>query len=135
LDHACPGTPKAAAKGSALLSSPNTIMTKDKLLLRLKEWSLKRKSVAEDAKPKTSVLKGLIRTKSKETSTVVIRGQEIARLRKEAVGDNKLEESKRVYVHGEGPPNLTSSIVSAGQVLRKPVYFSKVFSTFEYEAN
>ena len=105
-------------------------MTKDKLLIRLKEWSQIRKS-AEDAKPKGSLLKGLIRTKSNQAnSSIVLRGQEIARLRKEAVGDSKLEESKRVYVHGEGPPNLTSSVVSATQVIRKSVYFSKVYFPF-----
>jgi len=125
-DHACPGP---APKKSALLASSNTTMTKDKLLLKLKEWSSIRKSSSssDGDKPKNSLLKGLIRTKSSQAnSTVVQRGLEIGRLRKEAKGDTKIAEDKRIYVHGEGPPNLTAPLTSATQVLRKPVYFSKV---------
>jgi hypothetical protein len=100
-------------------------MTKEKLLIRLKEWSSNRKS-SNDTK-KGSLLKGLIRTKSNQAnSSVVQRGLEIGRLRKEAKGDTKITEDKRIYVHGEGPPNLTGPLTSASQILRKPVYFSKV---------
>jgi AN1-type zinc finger protein 1 len=123
-DHACTGP---APKNSALLASSKTTLTKDKLLLKLKEWSINRKSSSDSDKPKNSLLKGLIRTKSNQAnSTVVQRGLEIGRLRKEAKGDAKIAEDKRIYVHGEGPPNLTSPLTSATQVLRKPVYFSKV---------
>ena len=100
-------------------------MTKEKLLSKLKEWSSNRKSGTD--KPKGSILKSLIRTKSNQAnSTVVQRGLEIGRLRKEAKGDTKIAEDKRIYVHGEGPPNLNGPLTSAAQVLRKPVYFSKV---------
>jgi hypothetical protein len=60
------------------------------------------------------------------SSAIVQRGQEIGRLRREAKGDVKITEDKRVYVNGEGPPNLTTPLTSAAQVLRKPVFFSKV---------
>lgn len=100
-------------------------MTKEKLLIRLKEWSSNRKSSSDPKKG--SLLKGLMRTKSNQAnSSVVQRGLEIGRLRKEAKGDTKITEDKRVYVHGEGPPNLTGPLTSASQLLRKPVYFSKV---------
>jgi hypothetical protein len=105
-------------------------MTTDKLLLKLKEWSLKRKNSSSSSgdKPKNSLLKGLIRTKSNQANSAVVqRGLEIGRLRKEAKGDTKIAEDKRIYVHGEGPPNLNAAVTSATQVLRKPVYFSKVF--------
>ena len=103
-------------------------MTKEKLLSKLKEWSSNRKS-SENEKPKGGLLKGLIRTKSNQAnSTVVQRGLEIGRLRKEAKGDTKIAEDKRIYVHGEGPPNLNAPLTNAAQVLRKPVFFSKVYS-------
>jgi hypothetical protein len=105
-------------------------MTKEKLLFKLKEWSSKRKSSSDDKK-KGGLLKGLIRTKSNQAnSSVVQRGLEIGQLRKDAKGDTKIAEDKRVYVHGEGPPNLTGPLTSASQLLRKPVYFSKVCSPF-----
>ena len=108
-------------------------MTKEKLLSRLKEWSLTRKS-SENEKPKGSLIKSLIRTKSNQTnSTVVQRGLELGRLRREAKGDTKIAEDKRIYVHGEGPPNLTAPLINAAQILRKPVYFSKV--CFVYMSN
>jgi hypothetical protein len=89
---------------------------------------MSRKSSSDGEKPKSGGLfKGLIRTKSNQaSSSVVQRGIEIGRLRKEAKGDTKVSEDKRIYVHGEGPPNLNSPLTSAAQVLRKPVYFSKV---------
>jgi hypothetical protein len=105
-------------------------MTKEKLLFKLKEWSSNRKSSSDDKK-KGGLLKGLIRTKSNQAnSSVVQRGLEIGQLRKDAKGDTKVAEDKRVYVHGEGPPNLTGPLTSASQLLRKPVYFSKVWSPF-----
>jgi AN1-type zinc finger protein 1 len=124
-DHACPGAPP---KRSALLSSQNTTMTKEKLLSRLKEWSSNRKS-SENDKPKGSLFKGLIRTKSNQANSAIVqRGLEIGRLRREAKGDSKITEDKRIYVHGEGPPNLFAPLTNAAQVLRKPVYFSKEWS-------
>jgi AN1-type zinc finger protein 1 len=124
-DHACPGAPP---KKSALLSSSSTTMTKETLLSKLKEWSSNRKS-SENEKSKGSLIKSLIRTKSNQAnSTVVQRGLELGRLRREAKGDTKIAEDKRIYVYGEGPPNLTASLTNAAQVLRKPVYFSKVCS-------
>ena len=124
-DHDCSGP---APRKPALLASSNTTLTKDKLLLRLKEWSSSRKSSSSGGdKPKNSLLKGLMRTKSNQAnSTVVQRGLEIGRLRKEAKGDTKTAEDKRIYVHGEGPPNLNAPLTSAAQVLRKPVFFSRV---------
>ena len=69
-----------------------------------------------------------MRTKSNQANSAVVqRGLEIGRLRKEAKGDTKIAEDKRIYVHGEGPPNLNAVVTSVTQVLRKPVYFSKVF--------
>jgi hypothetical protein len=101
-------------------------MTKEKLLLRLKEWSLSRKTSVTE-KSKGGLLKGLIRTKSNQAnSTVVQRGLEIGKLRRDAKGDTKIAEDKRIYVHGEGPPNLSAPLTNAAQILRKPVYFSKV---------
>jgi hypothetical protein len=103
-------------------------MTKDTLLSKLKEWSSNRKS-ADGQKQKGSLIKGLLKTKSNQgNSAVVQRGLAIGQLRKEAKGDSKIMEDKRIYIHGEGPPNLTTPLTSASQVLRKPVYFSKVFS-------
>ena len=103
-------------------------MTKEVFLQKLKEWSLKRKS-SDDENRKGGLLKGLIRTKSNQpNSAVAQRGLEIARLKKEAKGDTKIAEDKRVYVHGEGPPNLSVPLMSATQVLKKPVYFSKEWS-------
>jgi AN1-type zinc finger protein 1 len=123
-DHACPGAPP---KQSSLLSSANSSMTKEKLLLRLKEWSLTRKS-SEKEKSTGSLLKSLIRTKSNQAnSTVVQRGLEIGRLRRDAKGDTKIAEDMRIYVHGEGPPNLSAPLTNATQILRKPVYFSKAY--------
>lgn len=104
-------------------------MTTDKLLLKLKEWSLKRKKSSSSSGDKSpnSLLKGLMRTKSNQANSAVVqRGLEIGRLRKEAKGDTKIAEDKRIYVHGEGPPNLNAAVTSVTQVLRKPVYFSKV---------
>ena len=102
-------------------------MTKDVFLAKLKEWSLKRKSTENEKQKGGNFLKSLIRTKSNQAdSTVVQRGLEISRLRREAKGDGKISEDKRIYVHGEGPPNLNGQLTSATQVLRKPVYFSKV---------
>ena len=101
-------------------------MTKENLLKKLKEWSLTRKS-SESEKPKGSLIKNLIRTKSNQANSVVVqRGLEIGRLRRDAKGDTKIAEDKRIYVHGEGPPNLSVPLTNATQVLRKPVYFSKV---------
>lgn len=102
-------------------------MTKEKLLLRLKEWSLTRKS-SEKEKSSGSLFKSLIRTKSNQANSAVVqRGLEIGRLRREAKGDTKIAEDNRIYVHGEGPPNLSAPLTNASQVLRKPVYFSKVY--------
>ena len=122
LDHACPGAP---TKTSALLSNPGSL-SRESFLAKLKEWSSNRKS-ADGAKQKGSLLKGLIKTKSNQANSAVVRrGLEIGQLRREAKGDTKITEDKRIYVHGEGPPNLTTPLTSATQVLRKPVYFSKV---------
>ena len=127
-DHACPGTPAKSTTQAALLSSGNTTMTKDVFLQKLKDWSLKRKS-AEDGNRKGNLFKGLIRTNSNQTNSAVVqRGLEVARLKKEAKGDSKIAEDKRIYVNGEGPPNLSVPLTSATQVLRKPVYFSRVCS-------
>ena len=123
-DHACPGP---APKKSAFLSSPNTTITKEGLLTKLKEWSASRKAAEENGKG--SVLKGLFRTKSNQpNSTVMQRSLAIGQLRKEAKGDTKIPENERIYINGEGPPNLNGSIQSAAQVLRKPVFFSKDWS-------
>jgi hypothetical protein len=101
-------------------------MTKEKLLSKLKEWSLSRKSTNDD-KPKGGVLKGLIRPKSNQANSAVVqRGVAIGQLRREAKGDSKIAEDQRIYIHGEGPPNLNAPLTSAAQVIRKPVFFSKV---------
>jgi hypothetical protein len=120
-DHACSSPP---AKKSALLSSPGTTLSKESFLSKLKEWSSNRKSA--NTNQKGSLLKGLLKPKNKENSTVLQRGMEIGQLRREAKGDVKITQDKRIYVHGEGPPNLTTPLTSATQVLRKPVYYSKV---------
>jgi len=106
-------------------------MTKEKLLSKLKEWSLSRKSTSssDSDKQKSGLFKGLIRTKSNQAqSAIAQRGLEIGRLRREAKGDTKIPEDKRLYVHGEGPPNLNGPLTNASQVLRKPVYLSKEWS-------
>jgi AN1-type zinc finger protein 1 len=107
-------------------------MTKEKLLSKLKEWSLSRKSSSssDSDKSKSGLFKGLVRTKSnKGQSAVAQRGLEFGRLKREAKGDTKIPEDKRIYVHGEGPPNLNSvALTNAAQILRKPVYFSKEWS-------
>src|SRR5436190_5273634 len=103
-------------------------MTKETLLKKIRVWSSNRNK-SENEKPKGNLLKSLIRTKSNQAnSTVVQRGLEIGRLRKEAKGDTKITEDKWIYVHGEGPPNLNAPLTSAAQVLRKPVFYSKEWS-------
>jgi AN1-like Zinc finger len=122
LDHACSGAP---VQKSAFLSSPGSTLTKESFLAKLKEWSSGRKTA--DNKGKGNLLKGLIKTKSNQNnSSVVRRGLEIGQLRREAKGDTKIAEEKRIYVHGEGPPNLQTPLTSAAKVLRKHVFFSKV---------
>ena len=98
--------------------------------MKLKDWSLKRKSSVSSTSQKGNLLKGLIRTKSNQSANPIIqRGLQISQLRKEARGDTNLAEDKRIYVHGEGPPNLVDgTLTSAAQVLRKPVFFSKEWS-------
>jgi AN1-type zinc finger protein 1 len=106
-------------------------MTKEKLLSKLKEWSRSRKSTSSssESEKKPGLFKGLMRTKSNQpTSSVAQRGVEIGRLRREAKGDAKISEEKRVYVHAEGPPNLNGSVTQAAQVLKKPVFVSKEWS-------
>ena len=132
-DHACPGkqnpTKQSILLSSSSSSNSSTPMTKEKLLSKLKEWSLSRKSTSDSDKQKSGLFKGLIRTKSNQAqSTVAQRGLEIGRLRREAKGDSKVPEDKRLYVHGEGPPNLNAPLTNAAQILRKPVYFSKEWS-------
>jgi AN1-type zinc finger protein 1 len=123
-DHACPGAAPAAQK-SALLQ--NSTMSKDTLLLKLKEWSLKRKSSSTgEEKTKSGGLRGLIRSKSNQPNSIQQRGMELGRLKREAKGDTKIPEQDRIYFHGEGPPNLTTTLTSAAQVIRKPVFVSKV---------
>jgi AN1-type zinc finger protein 1 len=124
-DHACLG----ASTQKTTLSSSSTL-TKENLLAKLKEWSKSRKSTsAETDTKKPNALKSLLRTKSnQQPSAVVQRGLELSQLKKDAKGDVKVEESNRIYVHGEGPPNLSASLTSASQLLRKPVYFSKEWS-------
>ena len=111
-------------------------MSKDTLLIKLKEWSLKRKSSTSDSsetKPKSSLLKGLIKTKSNQgNSTAVQRGVELGRLKREAKGDSKIAVEDRIYFHGEGPPNLTTPLTSAAQIIRKPVFVSKVYPISEF---
>jgi len=124
-DHACPGP---APKKSALLSSPNTTITKENLLTKLKEWSANRKAADEKGKG-ANIFKGLMRSKSNQpSSTIVQRSLAVSQLRKEAKGDAKIPDNERIYINGEGPPNLNGSITSAAQVLRKPVFFSKDWS-------
>jgi len=124
LDHACSGAP---VEKSTFLSSPGSILTKESFLAKLKEWSSSRKSTGN--KGKGNLLKGLIKTKSNQNnSSVVRRGLEIGQLRREAKGDSKIAEEKRIYVHGEGPPNLHTPLTSVAQVLGKPVFFSKEWS-------
>jgi hypothetical protein len=93
-------------------------VTKETLLLRLKEWKQK---CTPATKSKGNIFTGLVKTKSAEIA------REMARLRKDAVGDSKVEESKRVYVYGSGPPNFNSPVASVAQLPRKPFYFSKVY--------
>jgi AN1-type zinc finger protein 1 len=100
-------------------------MSKETLLSKLKEWSSKRKSSTGDEKSKGG-LRGLIKIKS--NSSPVQRGMEIGHLKRDAKGDTKIPESERIYFHGEGPPNLTTPLTSAAQVLRKPVFVSKEWS-------
>jgi len=98
-------------------------MTKETLLLKLKEWSKGRNS--SDAKPKGSLLKGILSSKTNQTnSTVVRRAQELTVLRRDAKGDTKISVENRIYFHGEGPPNLPE-VTHAAQILRKPVFVSK----------
>lgn len=105
-------------------------MTKETLLLKLKEWSQKRKSSNNDEKSKGGgIFKGLMKGKSNTAaSSAAQRGLDVGRLRREAKGDTKISEQDRIYFHGEGPPNLNTSLTSAAQVLRKPVFVSKEWS-------
>ena len=70
-----------------------------------------------------------MRTKSNQpNSNIVQRSLAVSQLRKEAKGDAKIPDNERIYINGEGPPNLNGSITSAAQVLRRPVFFSKDWS-------
>jgi AN1-type zinc finger protein 1 len=93
-------------------------MTKEALLLKLKEWSNKR---TKEAKSKGNLLKSILSPKT--NSAVVQRAQEISSLRRDAKGDTKIPPETRIYFHGEGPPNF--DVTHASQILRKPVFMSK----------